>query len=294
MSNSPKSRIDPTIIAALIGVCGTVMVTLITLFLNRPAAAPVSTASTATTQLDVPTWTAIPTLTNSPEPIPTDTVPAGDATSTSAPDTPTPEPTFTPAPPKIGEDWANDCISVSWIPFPSIDPTETNGCRSQPIHSLFAANGRLEFVIQSRFENTEPYGMFAKLPANGIAKIDVFLTTLQDGEIWMGVFAEPTIDSQGIIVVIPPGDVKNRLLVQKTMPGQVEYFETQSFAQSSAIYNVEFQFGSGSVKTVIMRDTPIDPLPVGSTEQWLFVGYQVKKGGNRMQAAFLNLVVQEQ
>ena len=291
MSEPRKSRIDPSIIAAVIGVCGTVMVTLITLVLPRLTAAPTPTAST---QLDVPTWTAIPTLTNSPEPIPTDTVPAGDATSTSAPDTPTPEPTFTPAPPKIGEDWANDCISVSWIPFPSIDPTETNGCRSQPIHSLFAANGRLEFVIQSRFENTEQYGMFAKLPAKGTANINVFLTALQDGEIWMGVFAEPNIDSQGIIVVIPPGNVKNRPLVQKTMPGQVQYFETQSFAQGSAIYNVEFQFGSGSVGTVIMRDTPIDPLPVGSTEQWLFVGYQVKKGNNRMQAAFLNLVVQEQ
>ena len=294
MSNSPRSRIDPTIIAALIGVCGTVMVTMITLFLNRPGASPVPTVSPASTQLDIPTWTVVPTLTNSPEPIPTDTVAAGDPSSTPAPDTPTPDPTFTPAPPGIGGDWANDCISVSWIPFPSANTTETNGCRSQPIHALFAANGRLEFVIQSRFENTEQYGMFAKLPANGTAKIEVFLTTLQDGEIWMGVFAEPNIESQGIIVVIPPGDVKNRPLVQKTMPGQAQYFETQSFAQSSAIYNVEFQFGNGLVGTVIMNDTPVDPLPVGSTEQWLFVGYQVKRGNNRMQAAFLNLVVQEQ
>jgi hypothetical protein len=293
MSEPRKSRIDPSIIAAVIGVCGTVMVTLITLLVNWSGPTPAPTPPTASPQLD-PTWTAVPTLTNSPEPIPTDTVPVGDASSTPAPDTATPEPTLTLAPPPIGQDWANDCISVSWIPFPSLDTTETNGCRSQPIHSLFAANGRLEFVIQSRFEDTEQYGMFAKLPASGLANIDVFLTNLQDGEIWLGVFAEPNIDSQGIIVVIPSGDVKNRPLVLKTMPGQAQYFETQSFAQSSAIYNVEFQFRSGSVGTVIMHDTPVDPLPVGSTEQWLFVGYQVKKGNNRMQAAFLNLVVQEQ
>lgn len=290
MSEPRKSRIDPSIIAAVIGVCGTIMVTMITLFLPKLTAAPTPTA------LPFASWTpaSIFTSTIAPTPLPTDTVAVGDPSSTPAPDTATPEPTLTLAPPLIGQDWANDCISVSWIPFPSVGTTETNGCRSQPIHSLFADNGRLEFVIQGRFDNTEQHGMFAKLPAKGIAKIEVFLTTLQDGEIWMGVFAEPSIDSQGIVVVIPPGDVKNRPLVQKTMPGQAQYFETQPFAQSSAIYNVEFQFGNGLVGTVIMNDTPVDPLPVGSTEQWLFVGYQVKKGNNRMQAAFLNLVVQEQ
>jgi hypothetical protein len=289
MSNSPRSRIDPTIIAALIGVCGTVMVTLITLVLPRLVpATPTAIAFPSPTPVSISTSTITPTA------VPTDTVPAGDPTSTPAPDTPTPEPTFTPAPLAIGQDWGSDCISVLWSPYPAVETTEINGCRSQPIHSLFAADGRLSFVIQGRYEDTEVYGMFAKLPANGIVNLDVFLTTLQDGEIWLGVFAAPDINSDGLIVVIPSGDVKNRLLVQKTMPGQVEYFATQSFAQSSAVYNVEFQISAGSVRTVIMRDTPIDPLPVGSTEQWFFVGYQAKKGNNRIQAAFLNLVVQAQ
>jgi hypothetical protein len=289
MSNSPRSRIDPAIIAALIGVCGTVAVTLITLVLPRLVpATPTAIALPSPTPVSISTSTVTPTA------VPTDTVPAGDPTSTAAPDTPTPEPTFTPAPLAIGQDWGSDCISTLWSPYPFVETTETNGCRSQPIHSLFAADGRLSFVIQGRYEDTEVYGMFAKLPANGTVNLDVFLTTLQDGEIWLGVFAAPDINSQGLIVVVPPGDVKNRLLVQKTMPGQVEYFSTQSFAQISAVYNVEFQVSNGSVRTVIMRDTPIDPLPVGSTEQWLFLGYQAKKGNNRMQAAFLNLVVQAQ
>ncbi|MGZ9222808.1 MAG: hypothetical protein ACXW4Q_11935 [Anaerolineales bacterium] len=290
MSNSPKSRIDPTILAALIGVCGTVMVTLITLALPRFTAPPTPTAPPTAS------WTpvSISTSTIAPSPVPTHTVPAGDPSSTPAPDTPTPEPTFTPALPKIGEDWANDCISEVWIPFPSVDTTVTNGCRSQPIHSLFAANGRLEFVIQGRFDNTEQYGMFAPLPANGTASIDMFLTTLQDGEVWVGVFSAPDLNSQGMIMVIPPGDVKNRLLVQKAMPGQAEMQSTASFAQSSAIYNVVFEVGNGSVTTRIMRDTVFDPVPINSAQQWLFVGYQVKKGNNRMQAAFLNLLVQGQ
>jgi hypothetical protein len=296
MSEPRKSRIDPTIIAALIGVCGTVMVTLITLVLPRLTPA----TPTATTQLDIPIWTdtavSISTPTNAPTPVPTDTVPVGDPTSTSAPDTPTPEPTFTPAPAKIGEDWANGCISELWMAYPSIQTTENGdtGCLVEPIHYFFANDGRLTFLANGRFENTQIYGMFAPLPANGTASIDVFLRTLQDGEIWTGIFAEPDIASQGMIMVIPPGDVKNRLLVQKTMPDQVELRQTIPFAPSSPVYNVVFEFGNGSVTTRIMRDTVFDALPVGSTQQWLFVGFQVKKGNNRVDAEFLNLVVQGQ
>jgi hypothetical protein len=296
MSEPRKSRIDPTIIAALIGVCGTVMVTLITLVLPRLTPA----TPTATTQLAIPIWTdtavSISTPTNAPTPVPTDTVPVGDPTSTSAPDTPTPEPTFTPAPAKIGEDWANGCISELWIGYPSIQTTENGdtGCLVEPVHYFFANDGRLTFLANSRFPDTQVYGMFAPLPANGTASIDVFLTTLQDGEIWMGVFAQPDINSQGVIMVIPPGDPKNRPLVQKTMPGQIDVQDTIFFTPSSPIYNVVFEFGNGSVSTIIMHDTVFDPLPVNGTPQWLFVGFQAKKGNNRIDAAFLNLVIQEQ
>jgi len=287
MSEPRKSRIDPSIIAAVIGVCGTVMVTLITLVINQRA--PQTTPPTSIT-----IWTPIPTSTITDTPVPTDTVPAGDPSSTPAPDTPTPEPTFTPAPPVIGEAWANGCISKLWVPYPSIQTTENNGCLVEPVHYFFANDRRLAFVVNNRFPNTDVYGMFAPLPANGTASIDVFLRNLQDGEIWMGVFAQPDINSQGMIMVIPPGDVNKRLLVQKTMPGQLEVQHTATFTQSSPSYNVVFQFGNGSVGTTIMRDTVFDALPVNGTPQWLFVGYQVKKGNNRIDAEFLNLVIQAQ
>lgn len=289
MSNSPRSRIDPAIIAAFIGVCGTIAVALITLF------APRFTSALATpTALDIPTWTPPPTLTNSPEPVPTDTVPVGDPTSTPAPDTPTPEPTLTPAPPRIGEDWANGCVSVLWQPYPPVETTPNNLCLSEPVHYFFAADGRLTFLVNGRFSDTLVYGMFAPLPPSGTASIDVFLRNLQDGEIWMGVFAEPDINSQGMIIVIPPGSVNNRLLVQKTMPGQVELQSTISFAPISPSYNVVFEFGNGSVRTIIMRDPVFDSVPVVSAQQWLFVGFQVKRGNNRIDAEFLNLVVLDQ
>ena len=288
MTERNRARIDPTIIAALIGVCGTVAVALISIVAPRLVPEPTP----------VPTGTSVviftPTITNTP--VPTDTVPAGDPTSTPAPATQTPEPTFTlaaPTPPPIGADWINGCISALWKPWPTtIQTTETNGCLSEPVNLFFAADGRLTFLANGRFEDTQVYGMFAPIPANGTVSIKSFLRNLQDGEIWMGVFAEPTIESQGMIIVIPPGNVKERLLVQKTMPGQVELQSTQSFLQDPPIYDVVFDVSNGAVSTFILRDTVFNSLPVNSAQPWLFVGYQVKRGNNRIDAEFIELVVQ--
>src|ERR1700752_1996480 len=203
MTERNRARIDPTIIAALIGVCGTVTVAIISIIAHRLVPQPAPAIGDATL-----TAVVISTATITHTPIPTDTVPAGDPTSTPAPDTQTPEPTFTPAPPAIGADWVNGCISNLWKPWPTtIQTTDNNGCLSEPVNLFFAADGRLTFLANGRFDNTEVYGMFAPLPANGTVSIKTFLRNLQDGEIWIGVFAEPNIDSQGMVIVIPPGDV---------------------------------------------------------------------------------------
>ena len=287
MSNNKRS-IDPSIIAALIGVLGTVCVTAVTLYVNyfAPQRQPQPTNV-------LPTWTTPPTATIANTPVPTDTVAVGEPTSTPAPDTPTPEPTFTPAPPAIGSDWANGCISVLWKPYPeTIQTTENNGCLVEPVDLFFAADGRLTFLANGRYGDTEVHGMFAPLPANGTVNLSAFLRSLQAGEVWMGVFAEPNIESQGTVIVIPPGDVKKRMLVQKTMPGQIEVQQTAAFSQNPPVYDVQFEFGNGTVTTRILRDTVFNAVPVGSGQQWLFVGYQVKKGNNRIDAEFLNLLVQ--
>ena len=282
-----KKSIDSAILAAIITVVGGICIALLPTALNI--------LTPKLTRTPIPPTEVVSTSTTAPTPVPTTTVPVGEATSTAAPDTPTPEPTFTPAPPAIGEDWANGCISAQWKPYPPLQTTENNVCLSEPVNNVFFADlGSLKFLVDRRFENTEQYGMFAPLPATGIASISVSLRRLQDGEIWIGVFAAPTIDSQGMIMVIPPGDVKKRLLVQKTMPGQLEVQHTATFTQNSATYDVVFEFGNGSVVARIMRDTVFNALPVTGTPQWLFVGYQVKKGNNRIDAEFLNLVIQVQ
>lgn len=289
---STNKRIDSTIIAALIGVMGTICVTVISLYANRVI------LQTPAPPTPVPTGTIEATATIANTPVPTDTVPVGDPTSTAAPDTQTPEPTFTPAPPSIGSDWANGCISVLWKPYPpDIPVTENNGCLAEPVHVFFAADGRLTFLATGGFDDTQVYGMFAPLPANGIVNINVFLRFLQEGEIWMGVFSEPDVESQGMVIVIPSGNVKQRVLVQKTMPGQQEVQTTASFHRDPPLYDVAFELSNGGVTTRILRDTVFNavPIPAGSSgQQWLFVGYQVKRGNNRIDAEFLNLSVQPQ
>ena len=307
---STNKRIDPAIIAALIGVMGTVCVTIITLYVNyfRPQPPPQPTLQptvgigeptqpSPTVAVVEPTWTVSPTFTITDTVVPTDTVAVGEATSTPGPDTPTPEATFTPAPPAIGSDWANGCISVLWKPYPETIPTSVNnnGCLVEPVAEFFFADDdKLTFLAAGRFDDTQVRGMFAPLPATGTASINAYLKSLQDGEIWMGVFAEPNLESQGMIIVVPPGDVRRRVLVQKTMPGQQEVQTTQSFSRNPAIYDVVFEFANGAVTTRILNDTIFNPVPVGTGQQWLFVGFQVKKGNNRIDAEFLNLRVQGQ
>lgn len=314
-NENPRSGIDPTIIAALIGVMGTVCVTAVTLYISnfgpnlgpQPTAITVPTEitpsaiiesptlATSPTALEVATWTASPTATIPNTPLPTDTVPVGDPSSTPAPDTPTPEMTFTPAPPAIGSDWSNGCISALWRPYPdTIQTTAINGCLVEPVDTFFAADGRLTFQVSGRYDNTEVHGLFARLPASGRAQVHAYLINLQEGEVWIGVFAEPNIESDGMVIVIPPGDVRNRPLVQKRLPGQNEINRTQAFQRNPPLYDVVFEFANGGVTTRILNDTVFNAVPVGSGQQWLFLGYRIRNGNNRIDAEFLNLVVQGQ
>jgi hypothetical protein len=305
---STNKRIDSTIVAAIIGVMGTVCVTIITLYVSYFAPRP-----QATDTAGQPTWTApatstiAPTVTITDTPVPTDTVPAGDPTSTAAPETPTLEPTFTSVPPAIGADWANGCISSLWRPYPdTVQTTVNSGCLSQPVimsaeqvNLFFTENESLKFAVSRAFDNPQVYGMFAPIPANGIVRIDTLLRRVQEGEIWMGVFAEPSLASQGLVAVIPPGEnVRKRELVQRKMPEQAELHRLESFAddptQDPPRYSIVFELSNGEVKIQSLRDTEFSPVALNATQAWLFVGYQVLPGNGRIDAEFLNLLVQGQ
>ena len=299
-------RIDPAIIAAVIGVMGTVCVTIISLFASNFIPRMETPTATVPGQ---PIWTVSPpaTLTNTAmPPVPTDTVPVGDPTSTPVPDTQTPEPTFTPVPPQIGADWVNGCISVLWRPYPDmIVPTAGNGCYAgqinfpEPVNTMYTENGSLKFLVNRSFENTQVYGLFAPLPANGTVRIDTELRRVQGGAIWIGVFAEPNFMSQGLVAALPEGEnVRNRPLVQLKMPEQVETQRMESFpddpTQDPPRYTVVFELSNGEVRIQKLGETEFSPVALNSAQLWLFVGYQVTNGNNRIEAEFRNLLVQPQ
>ena len=69
----------------------------------------------------------------------------------------------------------------------------------------------------------------------------------------MGVFAEPNLTSQGLVAALPSGEnMRNRPLVQKKMPEQVEIFRVESFpddpTQEPPRYSIVFQLNNGDVR----------------------------------------------
>ena len=300
---STNRRIDPAIIAAVIGVMGTICVTVISLLANNYLSQP---QPQATDPVQPPTWTVAPTSTTTNTPAPTDTVPAGNPTSTPEPPTPTTEPTFTAAPPAIGADWANNCISALWRPYPDTVPiAANNGCLAQPIlfpeqvNLFFTENGSLKFQVNRMFPDRQIYGLFAPLPANGTVRIDTFLRRVQGGAIWVGVFAEPNMTSQGLVAALPEGEnVRNRPLVEVKMPEQVEVSRMESFpddpTQDPPRYTVVFELNNGEVRIQKLGETEFSPVVLNAAQPWLFVGYQVASGNSRIEAEFLNLLVQGQ
>jgi hypothetical protein len=283
-SESPR-RMDPAIITAIIGGIVTIAVTFMTVFGDQLFTSEPT---------PIPTVTVASTATSTNTPLPTDTVPPGDPTSTPAP-TNTAEPTSTPtaAPIPVGSDWANGCISELWVPYPSSTQVAVrNGCLSQPVDVFFAGNGRLSFLYENRLSSAEVHGLFAPLPASGTVELKVHLRELKTGNIWMGVFAEPTITSKGLLMSIPSGDVGRRPFVQWDMPGPVKVTDTVSFQQNPPVYTIKFEFNNLSVRAVAMINAfATNNVPVTSPQKWLFIGFQGVNGSNRVEAEFFDLVI---
>ena len=282
MSKKEKS---PEITAAWIGVAGTLIVTVVTIILTRPQspvdpATPVPVVITATTMSTV---------------VPTDTVPPGESTSTPAP-TDTPAPTATEVEPvEIGQDWAQGCVSSSWVAYPgTIAVTDKgDGCLAQPINKFFASDGRLAFLYKDRVASEEIYGLFAPLSSSeGTVSLDISLRELINGDVWVGIFAEPDINSAGMILVIPEGNVKNRNVTQKTMPGQITKDITTTINSNPPVYNVVLSYNSGSIAgSVPALKYNFTSVSVPSANKWLFVGYRLVTGTNNIDAEFLNLTI---
>lgn len=286
MSNMEKRNLDPNVvIVAVIGLVGTIVAALIGVYGSR-GSTPQPTA--------VPPTAVFYTNTVPPSPVPTDTVPVGESTSTPEPPTSTPEPLPTATVIPVGADWLQDCISTDWVPYPSIDVgSDDKGCLIQPVDKFYTTTGRLAFSYAGKVSSAQIFGVFTKLPADGTVSLDVQLTNVTNGEVLMGVFESPDVNSNGAMIVIPASkDVtKKQNLILKTMPGQRSFGQTgDTLSADPPIYNAFFDFNSGSISVrVIKNQINLGSVTVVSGEKWLFLGYQVLNGTNSIQAEFLNL-----
>lgn len=284
----PKKGLDSTIIAALIGAIGTVAVALITIFANKQPSVQQPTPVSPTTVLI--TETIIPTASR------TDIVPTIEPTSTPVPSTDTPEPTatFTVVPPvALGEDWKQGCISSSWIPYPSIAVTARNGCLSEPVHGFAADSGVLSFLDeQSGPIPVEYYGLFAPLPEKGTVTFKVRLKDLENVDLWMGVFPQPDIKSNGLLITIPAGDVERRVIVQKEVLHYQTIFSTRDLIDQGDGHSFTFIFdtlsATGKLNPFVLTTSPAS-IPVNP--KWLYLGYKSLGGYHRVEGVFFNFVI---
>ncbi len=285
-----KKGIDPSIWAALIGVAGTIIVTIISINANKPTPTP---TAPPTTPVVVFTDTAVPTH------LPTDTAAPGQPTSTPAPtDTPAPTATFTATtvpPVPIGEDWAEGCISALWQPYNSTGPVNgvvKDGCYSQPLNGFFASNGALTFLYDARLSSSQVIGMFAPLPATSTSvSVKVNLRDLTSSDIWIGLFSDASIDSQGLLMTIPTGKVDSRPFIAWQMPGLNKITSTAFLNQGSG-YGVRFEFNAGTARAVVLPNVfATNTYSVPSAQKWLFVGFRATNGNNRIDGSFFDVVI---
>lgn len=286
-NETPRKSLDPSVIAAIIGTIGTIAVALISIFANRsPSPAP------------QPTITPIVvTATSNPTAIPTHTVPPGEPTSTPAPATDTPEPTFTftPVPPvEVGKDWADGCISSLWMPYPDtiLSVGKDNGCLQEPVFVFSADNGILSFLYERNGNGpVETYGLFAPLPESGEVTFTVRLEDLSSVDLWMGIFAEPDITSNGLLMTIPSGNPKNRVIVQKEVGTYETIQATQNISQGNG-FSFTFSFNALSARGTVNPNVFVtNPVSIPSANKWVFLGFRGLTGSYRVEGEFLKLEV---
>jgi len=224
--------------------------------------------------------------THTPSPIPKDT-----SVQTPVPVTDTPISTNTSIPPvPIGEDWIQGCISTLWRAYPSslLPKEKGNGCWNEPLHAFSAENGDLDFLFEREKGTPEIYGLFAPLPESGTVTFTIRLSELSNADLWMGIFNEPNLESQGLLMTILNGDVNKRAFVQKDSTNYVTLQGSQAINQGNG-YSISFKFDNLSARSIVNPAVFVtNSVSIPSTQKWLFLGYKGLNGYYRINGTFLN------
>lgn len=196
-----------------------------------------------------------------------------------------------------GEDWLEECINSQWAIYPSTKQAINGlGCYQEPIWGTISTQngGLLLFAQPKALISAKDYGLFAPLPQSGRVKTIVDLDVINNGQVWFGIFAQPNVNSEGLLLVAPPGDVRRQAFAVKDMPSAETIAISKIFENSYGVYSLEFGLENGPV-TAFAEGIPLATLPFSSPNRWLFVGYRAKleiqNGSADIQAAFLKLEI---
>lgn len=287
MSGDTKKSMDPAVLAAIITVIGGIIVTLITTLANRAAPEPTVQPPTV-----IPATAVVNTS------VPTETVAAAEPTFTLVPPTDTLTPTFTTVPPvPLGQDWLAGCISTLWQIFPANITTAErgDGCWQEPVHVFSAENGDLDF-LSANIDGLGMYGLFALLPTeSGSVTFQVRLRTLENVDLLMGVFTEAELDSPGLLMIIPGGNVKNRPIVQKdNVNSYTTLLQSSGLPQPDDGYSFTFEYAISSVRGTVNPSVLVtNQVSAASPNKWIFLGYRVMNRSNSVDATYLGLELSE-
>lgn len=227
--------------------------------------------------------------------IPTDTVPVGDSTPTPAPAINTPEPTVTAVSPvDIGKDWAAGCISSLWSPYPADVPTvdKGNGCWQEPVYKFTADGGSLFLVSQRDARGpVEIYGLFAPLSESGKATFTVRLKKLDDVDFVMGIFAQPDVSQDGLLMAIPYGNNMKKLsILQKDNITAYNTEQGTATLDQGNGFSITFTFSEATVTGTVNPFVFVtNPFPLPSAQKWLFLGYRTREGAYGVDVEILDL-----
>ncbi len=272
-------------------IAGVVVIALAFFFIGKfMAAGSPPPVDTVTPTVLVQEATPVPpteTLTS----VPTETALPPTSTSTPVPAADTPVPTFTPVPPvAIGQDWTAGCISSLWKTYPSTTTVEKgDGCLKEPVYVFSAENGDLDFLDERNGSgNAEIYGLFAPLPESGTVTFTVRLKDLDNVDLMMGIFPEPDVATQGLLMTILSGDVNKRSIVQKDPLNYVTIQGTAPLNQGGG-YSISFTFTTLSATSRVNPSVfTTNQVSIRSEQKWLFLGYKGLRGQYRIEGTFLN------
>ncbi|KXK11391.1 MAG: hypothetical protein UZ14_CFX002002884 [Chloroflexi bacterium OLB14] len=258
------------------------------------SSAPLSDVTGTKSPTPVEATTSLPSLTANPTASPTDTETPIPPTQTSIP-TVTSTPTFTPIPPvPLGEDLTQGCISKLWSAYPTTVPMEDkgNGCWKEPLHAFSADDGKLEFLFERQNGGEEIYGLFVPLPIEkGSITFTIRLEDLSNADLLMGVFSQPEVKSQGLLMMMLNGGVESNVFIRKNPITYETITGSRKISQGSG-YSITFRFDNLSVRSVVNPAVFfIDPISLPASQKYLFLGYKGLNGYYRIEGTFLNFEV---